>query len=117
MSLHPCAPQNFRFFLLRNSRACILDFSWLALSQLLAVKLIQVLTKLTNKKKSMTTHFINAEIDLQESPKKLQQEIEKELEKRGIPLRWAVTKVDIERQKALVEAVVISEKNLTIIDE
>ncbi|MCL2925066.1 MAG: hypothetical protein MGF17_10740 [Trichodesmium sp. MAG_R04] len=54
----------------------------------------------------MTTHFINAEIDLQESPAKLNQEIEKELDKRGAPLRWAVTKVDTEKQKAYVEAVI-----------
>jgi hypothetical protein len=59
----------------------------------------------------MTTHFINAEIDMQESPAKLNQEIEKELEKRGEPLRWAVTKVDTEKQKAYVEAVVVEEKN------
>jgi hypothetical protein len=54
----------------------------------------------------MTTHFITAEIDLQESPVKLQQAIEAELEKRGEPLRWAVTNVDKEQQKAQVEAVV-----------
>ncbi|ABG53520.1 conserved hypothetical protein [Trichodesmium erythraeum IMS101] len=60
----------------------------------------------------MTTHFINAEIDLQESPGKLNQEIEKELEKFGIPLRWAVTKVDTEKQKANVEAVVLEKINL-----
>ncbi|MEY3827322.1 MAG: hypothetical protein RLZZ148_2141, partial [Cyanobacteriota bacterium] len=33
----------------------------------------------------MTTHFISAEIDLQETPQQLQQEIEKELAKRGEP--------------------------------
>ena len=38
----------------------------------------------------MTTHFINAEIDLQESLGKLNQEIEKELEKIGIPLRLSL---------------------------
>ncbi len=54
----------------------------------------------------MTTHFITAEIDLQESPVKLQQEIEAELEKRGNPLRWAVTDVNKEQQKAHIEAVV-----------
>jgi len=54
----------------------------------------------------MTTHFITAEIDLQESPVKLQTEIKAELEKRGNPLRWAVTNVDKEQQKATVEAVV-----------
>ena len=54
----------------------------------------------------MTTHFITAEIDLQENPLQLQREIEKELEKRGEPLRWAVTAVDEEKQKVQVEAVV-----------
>ncbi|AGF51980.1 ssr2130 [Synechocystis sp. PCC 6803] len=54
----------------------------------------------------MTTHFITAEIDLQENPLQLQQEIEQELAKRGDPLRWAVTAVDKEQQKAQVEAVV-----------
>ena len=57
----------------------------------------------------MTTHFITAEIDLQESPQKLQQEIEAELDKRGNPLRWAVTHVDGEAQTAHVEAVVTDE--------
>jgi hypothetical protein len=54
----------------------------------------------------MTTHFITAEINLQENPLQLQREIETELEKRGEPLRWAVTAVDEEKQKAQVEAVV-----------
>lgn len=54
----------------------------------------------------MTTHFITAEIDLQENPVQLQQAIEAELEKRGEPLRWAVTAVDETEQKAQVEAVV-----------
>ncbi len=54
----------------------------------------------------MTTHFITAEIDLHESPVETQRAIEAELQKRGEPLRWAVTRVDEERQKALVEAVV-----------
>lgn len=63
-----------------------------------------------NLAKTMTTHFINAEIDLQESPQKLQQEIEAELQKRGEPLRWAITKVDSQQQKVQVEAVVIAEE-------
>lgn len=54
----------------------------------------------------MTTHFITAEIDLQASPKALQQEIETELQKRGEPLRWAITAVDETQQTATVEAVV-----------
>jgi hypothetical protein len=55
----------------------------------------------------MTTHFITAEINLQETPTQLQQEIEAELQKQGEPLRWAITRVDIQRQKAQVEAIVI----------
>ena len=59
----------------------------------------------------MTTHFITAEIDLQESPVQLQQEIEAELEKRGEPLRWAVTNVDTDRKIAQVEAIVTVESD------
>ncbi|HEY9890882.1 MAG TPA: hypothetical protein V6D37_03565 [Candidatus Sericytochromatia bacterium] len=55
----------------------------------------------------MTTHFITAEINLQETPTQLQQEIEAELQKQGEPLRWAITRVDIQRQKVQVEAIVI----------
>jgi len=54
----------------------------------------------------MTTHFITAEIDLQASPAKLHQEIVAELEKRGEPLRWAITNVDVHKEKATVEAIV-----------
>ena len=54
----------------------------------------------------MTTHFITAEINLQESPLEMQQAIEAELQKRGEPLRWAVTEVDLDQQKAVVEAIV-----------
>lgn len=54
----------------------------------------------------MTTHFITAEIELQETPLELHQEIESQLEKEGEPLRWAVTKVNKEQQTATVEAIV-----------
>lgn len=54
----------------------------------------------------MTTHFITAEIDLQETPLLLNREIESQLKSEGEPLRWAVTKVDKEKQTATVEAVV-----------
>ena len=54
----------------------------------------------------MTTQFITAEIDLQETPAQLHQVIEAELKKQGEPLRWAITSVDAQRQKAHVEAVV-----------
>jgi hypothetical protein len=56
--------------------------------------------------KAMTTHFITAEIDLQETPTELQKVVEAELQKQGKPLRWAITSVDVAQQKATVEAVV-----------
>ncbi|MCP2731781.1 hypothetical protein [Limnofasciculus baicalensis] len=59
----------------------------------------------------MTTHFITAEIDLQETPNQLHQAIESELQKRGEPLRWAITNVDTDAQKAMVEAIVIKESS------
>lgn len=57
----------------------------------------------------MTTHFITAEIDLQETPTELQKTIEAELKKQGEPLRWAITSVDVEKQTCAVEAVVTTE--------
>ncbi|MFB2980542.1 hypothetical protein [Microseira sp. BLCC-F43] len=59
----------------------------------------------------MTTHFITAEIDLTESPAKLNQAIESELKKRGEPLRWAITNVDAKQEKATVEAIVTNPKS------
>jgi hypothetical protein len=59
----------------------------------------------------MTTHFITAEIDLNESPAKLNQAIESELKKRGEPLRWAITNVDAKQEKATVEAIVTNPKS------
>jgi ribosomal protein S6 len=55
---------------------------------------------------TMTTHFITAEVDLQKTPIKLKEEIEKQLQKEGEILRWAVTNVDSDQQKAQVEAIV-----------
>jgi hypothetical protein len=54
----------------------------------------------------MTTHFISAEINLQDNPFQLQQAIEAELQKRGEPLRWAITKLDSAKQTAQIEAIV-----------
>ncbi|MBD1807780.1 hypothetical protein H6F98_20345 [Microcoleus sp. FACHB-SPT15] len=54
----------------------------------------------------MTTHFITAEIDLQQTTTELQACIESELQKQGEPLRWAITAVDVEQQKVSVEAIV-----------
>ncbi|AFY71792.1 hypothetical protein Pse7367_3557 [Thalassoporum mexicanum PCC 7367] len=53
----------------------------------------------------MTTHFITAEIDINEQPLTVEK-INQELEQHGDPLRWAVTSVDKEKQTAQVEAVV-----------
>jgi len=52
----------------------------------------------------MTTHFITAEIEHQESPRQTHQAIEAELQKQGEPLRWAVTRAG--EQRLYVEAVV-----------
>ncbi len=55
----------------------------------------------------MTTHFITAEIDLNETNADLQQVIQDQLNEQGEPLRWAITAV--EDGKAQVEAVVLKE--------
>jgi len=54
----------------------------------------------------MTTHFISAEVDLQASPTEMHKAIEAELQRHGEPLRWAVTDVNVEQQKVIVEAIV-----------
>ncbi|MDV2992292.1 MAG: hypothetical protein N4J56_001946 [Chroococcidiopsis sp. SAG 2025] len=56
----------------------------------------------------MTTQFVTLEIDFQETLAQLLQAIETELRLSGEPLRWAITSVDLARQKAIVEAVVVS---------
>jgi hypothetical protein len=57
----------------------------------------------------MTTHFITAELDLTENPADLPKAVEAELQKRGEPLRWAVTAVDEDAQQVQVEAVVTAD--------
>ena len=57
----------------------------------------------------MTTHFIEAEIDLQQTPLTVK-EVEDTLQQQGEPLRWAITEVDKDKDTAKVEAIVISEK-------
>ncbi len=54
----------------------------------------------------MTTHFIEAEIDLQQTSLTVTQAVEEALEEEGKPLRWAITKVDQDKQTAQVEAIV-----------
>lgn len=60
------------------------------------------------------THFITAEINLQDTPAQMRQVIEAKLQKHGEPLRWAVTSVDVERQQACVEAIVIVEADIAV---
>ncbi|MCS6815402.1 MAG: hypothetical protein NZ772_17760 [Cyanobacteria bacterium] len=62
----------------------------------------------------MTTHFIEAEMDWQESPADLQREIIAELERRGDLLRWAITNINPETQKVTVEAVVTTNEKVEI---
>ena len=54
----------------------------------------------------MNTHFISIEVNLQSSPIEMQSEIEAELRRHGEPLRWAVTSVNANQQKAQIEAIV-----------
>jgi hypothetical protein len=54
----------------------------------------------------MTTHFIEAEMDWNESTTALQQEIVAELERRGEVLRWAITEVNSTSRNVTLEAVV-----------
>ncbi len=54
----------------------------------------------------ITTHFIAAEVALQESPAEMHRAIEAALQKYGDPLRWAVTDVKVSEQTAIVEAIV-----------
>ena len=57
----------------------------------------------------MTTHFIEAEIDLKETPLTVK-EVEDTLQQQGEPLRWAITEVDKEKETAKVEAIVTNEQ-------
>ncbi|OIP68770.1 MAG: hypothetical protein AUK48_15195 [Oscillatoriales cyanobacterium CG2_30_44_21] len=58
----------------------------------------------------MTTHFITAEIEINDQQEAIAKAVEQELSKHGEPLRWAITSVkeeSVEQVKtAIVEAVV-----------
>jgi hypothetical protein len=63
----------------------------------------------------MTTHFITAEIEINDNQEAIAKTIEQELSNHGEPLRWAITSVeeqaataqaDKKTKKAIVEAVV-----------
>jgi hypothetical protein len=55
----------------------------------------------------MTTHFITAEVNLNETNMDLQDAISIQLKTQGEPLRWAITEVD--DGIAQVEAVVLQD--------
>lgn len=57
----------------------------------------------------MITIFITAKIDLQEDIARLNQSVEAELYKYGEPLRWAITNIDEQNNKVIVEAVITIE--------
>jgi hypothetical protein len=56
---------------------------------------------------TMTTHFITAEVALNETNADLQAEIAAQLKNQGEPLRWAITSVD--ERIAQVEAVILQD--------
>ncbi|AFY53322.1 hypothetical protein Riv7116_0735 [Rivularia sp. PCC 7116] len=59
----------------------------------------------------MITDFVSVEIDLQENTIDLHKAVESELLKYGKPLRWAITAIDSEKGKVVLEAVVTKQKN------
>ncbi|WAL62235.1 hypothetical protein [Thermocoleostomius sinensis] len=69
----------------------------------------------------MVTHFITIDVDLPSSamPSRsaidtLHRSILTELQQWGEPLRWAITDIDMERQKAQIEAIVTTTTDLLI---
>ena len=62
----------------------------------------------------MTTHFITAEIEINENQDQIVKNVEQELAKHGEPLRWAIASVEskfeaatnVKTQTAHIEAVV-----------
>ena len=59
----------------------------------------------------MITDFVSVEIDLQENIIDLHKSVESELQKYGKPLRWAITAIDSEKEKVVLEAVVTKDKS------
>jgi hypothetical protein len=63
---------------------------------------------------AMTTHFITAEIEINENQEAIAKTVEQELAKHGEPLRWAIasvesnvdTQTNVKTQTAHIEAVV-----------
>ncbi|WP_055077294.1 hypothetical protein [Pseudanabaena sp. 'Roaring Creek'] len=55
----------------------------------------------------MTTHFITAEIEINENQEAIAQTIEQELAKQGEPLRWAIAAVENKGNEAGVTTQVV----------
>ncbi len=62
----------------------------------------------------MITDFVSLEIDLEKDTSELHKSVESELQKYGKPLRWAITAVDSDRGKVVLEAVVTDARNPVI---
>lgn len=60
----------------------------------------------------MFTQSLTMELDLQNSISQMHQVILQELRKHGTPLNWVVIDVDVNRQKAVVEALIFIEETL-----
>lgn len=60
----------------------------------------------------MFTQSLTMELDLQDSISEMHQAILSELRKHGTPLNWIVIDVDVNRQKAIVEALIHIEETL-----
>ena len=57
----------------------------------------------------MVTDFVCLKIDLEDDIAKLHDLVEVELRKYGRPLRWAITAVNSENKKVVLEAVVTND--------
>ncbi|NJR38337.1 MAG: hypothetical protein HC781_05160 [Leptolyngbyaceae cyanobacterium CSU_1_4] len=56
----------------------------------------------------LVMQFLTVEVELQPTPKALQQLILAQLQAQGQPLRWAITAIAPDRSTATVEAVVMT---------
>jgi hypothetical protein len=54
----------------------------------------------------METQFVTLQVPLQASPGETRQTIEIALAEQGIPLRWAITAMDLTQQLVQVEAII-----------
>jgi hypothetical protein len=56
----------------------------------------------------VNTIFVTTEVPLQSSPLALRRDIESNLAAQGEPLRWAITEIQPEHQRVVVEAVLLT---------